>query len=142
MPEDIDSASDDDDRYTEADRNRISELFPRCVHSTCWSLYGLNVYRSAFVILLYCCRDLAAVFAPSPQNSPKAAPHDQPLAVAGADSRPDVSLERMQASASLAALLSTLIEGMLAQCACTSAQAAGPNSTCDGLTAALQSQHV
>ncbi|KAL0031011.1 hypothetical protein WJX79_008907 [Trebouxia sp. C0005] len=65
-----DGGSDsDDEEYTQADQNRISELFPR---------------------------DLTSLFAPSPQLVPPCVPHNQPLAVAGTQGRSDVSLERMQ----------------------------------------------
>ena len=45
------------------------------------------------------CRDLTALFAPSPKPAVQVVPHDQPLAVAGA--RHDVSLERMQVGVAL-----------------------------------------
>ena len=47
-------------------------------------------------MILSTCRDLTALFVPSPKPAARHVRHDQPLVVAGAESKCDVSLERMQ----------------------------------------------
>lgn len=97
MPQDRGADSDDNEQYTEADRNRISELFPRCAMALCRA--GGCVQKclcGANLILVTGCRDLTAAFVSSPQPKPVTVPHDQPLAVAGSDHRKGISLERMQ----------------------------------------------
>lgn len=99
MHEERSSGSDDDEEYTDADRNRISELFPR-------SGTSLAVHTRLPAEVIPCtCRDLTALFVPSPQPAARHVRHDQPLVVAGAESRCDVSLERMQVFHKLAQYL-------------------------------------
>ena len=90
--------------YDESDHNRISELFPKCASRPMACRAQRRVPASAQCCMHHTCRNLNHLFASSPMNGIRAtqlvtsATAEGPMAVAGSQQMPELTLERMQVS--------------------------------------------